>query len=107
MFEAVEGLLDEHAELERQLADPDLHTDQSRSRTLGRRYAELTPMTPSFRLWRLVPPNRTTVPGWPMPPGTKSAALPAVIRGARRGPRRTQPPMKPADTQQCEGQFPS
>src|SRR3954454_756293 len=52
MFEAVEGMLDEHAELERQLADPDLHTDQSRSRTLGRRYAELTPIVETYRAWR-------------------------------------------------------
>ncbi len=31
----------EHADLERALADPDLHADQDRARALGRRYAEL------------------------------------------------------------------
>ncbi len=34
----------EYAELERELADPAVHTDQARARTLGRRYAELAPI---------------------------------------------------------------
>jgi peptide chain release factor 1 len=37
-------LLDEYAELEKQLADPAVHADQSRARKLGRRYAELSPV---------------------------------------------------------------
>jgi peptide chain release factor 1 len=42
VFEAVQGLLDEHARLEAELADPAVHADPVRSRALGRRYAELT-----------------------------------------------------------------
>jgi peptide chain release factor 1 len=38
------ALTAEHAELERALADPGLHADQARARTLGRRYAELAPI---------------------------------------------------------------
>src|SRR6476660_2457096 len=34
----------EHNEVERALADPAVHTDQARARTLGRRYAELSPI---------------------------------------------------------------
>src|SRR4051794_2443793 len=52
MFEAVESLLDEHADLERQLADPSVHSDQAKSRTLGRRYAELSPSVDTCRMWR-------------------------------------------------------
>ena len=40
----LEGLLAEYAELERRLADPDVHADQAGARKLGRRYAELTPV---------------------------------------------------------------
>jgi peptide chain release factor 1 len=39
-----EQLLAEHAELERALADPEVHGDQARARALGKRYAELTPV---------------------------------------------------------------
>ena len=39
--ESLPALLAEHADLELQLADPSLHTDQARARRLGRRYAEL------------------------------------------------------------------
>src|SRR5690606_6326374 len=41
---ALQGLLDEYAELERQLADPAVHADAVRARKLGRRYAELKPI---------------------------------------------------------------
>ena len=34
----------EHNEVERALADPAVHSDQARARTLGRRYAELSPI---------------------------------------------------------------
>ena len=35
-------MLAEHAEIERELADPAVHADQTKARALGRRYAELT-----------------------------------------------------------------
>jgi peptide chain release factor 1 len=39
---AVQALLDQHAELERQLADPALHADPDTARKVGRRYGELS-----------------------------------------------------------------
>ncbi|MBA3618449.1 MAG: peptide chain release factor 1 [Acidothermales bacterium] len=48
-LEGLHGLLAEYAELEQQLADPAVHTDQARARTLGRRYAELTPVVETAR----------------------------------------------------------
>ena len=39
---AVQALLDQHAELERQLADPALHADPGTARKVGRRYGELS-----------------------------------------------------------------
>ncbi|HKR52145.1 MAG TPA: peptide chain release factor 1 [Pseudonocardiaceae bacterium] len=39
---AVQALLGQHAELERQLADPALHADQDTARKVGRRYGELS-----------------------------------------------------------------
>jgi peptide chain release factor 1 len=40
--ESLPALLAEHAELERKLADPSVHTDQALARRLGRRYAALS-----------------------------------------------------------------
>ena len=42
MFESIHGLLDEHAELQMRLSDPEVHADQGLARKLGRRYAELS-----------------------------------------------------------------
>ena len=43
------ALLDEHAALELELADPAVHADQSRARRLGRRYAQLAPIVETAR----------------------------------------------------------
>ncbi|RAJ63248.1 peptide chain release factor 1 [Streptomyces sp. Amel2xB2] len=52
MFEAVEELIGEHAELEKQLADPAIHADQARARRLNKRYAELSPVIATYRSWK-------------------------------------------------------
>ena len=52
MFESVEALEAEYADLERRLADPDIHGDQAAARKVGRRYAELRPVVATFREWR-------------------------------------------------------
>ncbi|GAA1900208.1 peptide chain release factor 1 [Streptomyces sodiiphilus] len=52
MFEAVEELIGEHADLERQLADPAVHADQARARRMNKRYAELTPVIAAYRAWK-------------------------------------------------------
>jgi len=52
MFDQIEVLVDEYADLERQLADPSVHADAGRARTLGRRYAELGPIVTAYQQWR-------------------------------------------------------
>jgi peptide chain release factor 1 len=52
MFEAVEELLGEHADLEKRLADPAVHADQAEARRLNKRYAELTPIVATYRAWK-------------------------------------------------------
>ncbi|MFE3453241.1 peptide chain release factor 1 [Nonomuraea sp. NPDC059194] len=45
----LDELLSEYAELEQQLADPAVHADQNKARTLGRRYRQLTPIVGTYR----------------------------------------------------------
>ncbi|HWJ83174.1 MAG TPA: peptide chain release factor 1 [Nocardioides sp.] len=52
MFDAVEGLLAEHAELEQKLALPETHADPRLARTLNRRYAELGTIIGAWRDWQ-------------------------------------------------------
>jgi peptide chain release factor 1 len=52
MFEAVEALVAEHAELERALSDPALHADQSRARAVNQRYAELSAIVRTYHEWQ-------------------------------------------------------
>jgi peptide chain release factor 1 len=52
VFDRLGELADEHATLERDLADPGVHADQDKARALGRRYAELTPVVTAYRAWQ-------------------------------------------------------
>ena len=52
MFDRVGELVSEHAQLEHALADPGIHADQDRARTMSRRYAELTPIVSAYREWQ-------------------------------------------------------
>ncbi|WP_110182588.1 peptide chain release factor 1 [Nocardioides solisilvae] len=52
MFEAVEGLVREHAELEQRLGAPETHADQRLAKTLNQRYAELSSVLAAWREWQ-------------------------------------------------------
>jgi peptide chain release factor 1 len=60
MFENVQGLAEEHADLERRLAEPDVHSDQALARNLGRRYSTLTPIVETYRAWQRASEDLTT-----------------------------------------------
>jgi peptide chain release factor 1 len=45
----IDALLAEHADLERQLADPNLHADAGAARRVGRRFARISPFVGTFR----------------------------------------------------------
>ena len=51
MFDQVQTLVDEYVDLERQLAEPEIHADQTKARALGRRYAELGPIVSTYQRW--------------------------------------------------------
>jgi peptide chain release factor 1 len=45
----IDALLAEHADLERQLADPNLHADAGAARKVGRRFARIAPIVGTYR----------------------------------------------------------
>ncbi len=47
--QAIDALLAEHAELERQLSDPELHSNAANARKVGRRFAQLAPIVATHR----------------------------------------------------------
>ena len=52
MFDAVEGLVAEHADLEGKLAAPETHADQRLAKRLNQRYAELSAIVRTWREWQ-------------------------------------------------------
>ncbi|HEY0888368.1 MAG TPA: peptide chain release factor 1 [Nocardioides sp.] len=51
MFEAVEGLIEEHRELEGRLGAPETHADARLAKQLNQRYAELSAIIAAYREW--------------------------------------------------------
>src|SRR6202789_2114303 len=47
--QAIDALAAEHADLERQLSDPELHNDPGNARKVGRRFAQLAPIVATHR----------------------------------------------------------
>ena len=47
--DAVDAVLAEHADLERQLSDPELHSDAANARRVGKRFAQLAPIAATSR----------------------------------------------------------
>ena len=47
--QTIDVLLAEHADLERQLADPELHAKPDQARRVGRRFARLAPIVATYR----------------------------------------------------------
>jgi len=60
VFERLADLAAEHAQLELDLSDPSIHSDQDRARTLSRRYGELTPIVQAYAKWLQVSADEAT-----------------------------------------------
>jgi len=54
VFEAVEGLLDEHRDIEGRLAEPETHADPRLAKQLNQRYAELSSIIGAWREWHSI-----------------------------------------------------
>jgi len=52
MFDSINALLDEHAELTEKMGDPAVHADQARARKIGRRFAELEKIVKAHNHWK-------------------------------------------------------
>jgi len=51
-FASVHALLAEYDVLEREMADPSIHSDQGKARQLGKRYAAIGPVIAGYRAWK-------------------------------------------------------
>ena len=107
MFEAVEGMLAEHAELEPRLGAPETHADARLAKELNQRYAALSSIIGAWRDWQTLGDDlgaarelasrglrrspRRSEALWPAAPRGRGAAAPAA-RAARRGRRQGRDP---------------
>jgi len=82
VFERLADLAAEHAQLELDLSDPAIHSDQDRARTLSRRYGQLTPIVHAYSEWLQVSADEATARE--LAPEDASFAVEALQLAARR-----------------------
>jgi len=82
VFERLADFAAEHAQLELDLSDPSIHSDQDRARTLSRRYGELTPVVQAYAEWQQVSADEGTARE--LAPEDASFAAEALQLAARR-----------------------
>jgi peptide chain release factor 1 len=82
VFERLADLAAEHAQLELDLSEPAIHSDQDRARTLSRRYGELTPIVHAYTEWKQVSADEATARE--LAPEDSSFAAEALQLAARR-----------------------
>jgi peptide chain release factor 1 len=87
-FGAVRPLLAEHAEIERALADPGVHADAGRARSLGRRYAELNQVVGAYREWQQATDDAEAAAELAAEDDSFAAELPALRASAPAAPAR-------------------
>ncbi|GAA1862060.1 peptide chain release factor 1 [Myceligenerans crystallogenes] len=99
-YSAVGPLLEEHAEIERSLADPSVHADPGRARSLGRRYAELNQVVAAHRAWEGAREERETaeeLAGLDDDGGEYADALPALREAEAKASDRLRRVLIPRD----------
>ncbi|WP_432511634.1 peptide chain release factor 1 [Kineococcus sp. SYSU DK001] len=97
MFESVQPLLDEHAELERRLGDPAVHADAGLARSLGRRYAELGQVVEAHSAWRAAVGDAEAARELAAEDAGFAAELPALERAVTEAGERLRRVLLPRD----------
>lgn len=96
-FAAVHPMLAEHAEIEQQLADPAVHADAGRARSLGRRYAELNQVVGAYRAWREAADDAEAAAEFAVDDASFAAELPALEEAAALASERLRRVLVPRD----------
>ena len=96
-FAAARPLLAEHAEIERQMADPAVHADPARARRLGRRYAELGRVAATFREWEAAEQDRADAAELAETDPAFAAELPTLVAAAEQASEKLRRVLIPRD----------
>ncbi|QHT54954.1 peptide chain release factor 1 [Cellulomonas sp. H30R-01] len=96
-YAAAQPLLDEHAQIEAQLADPAVHADAALARRLGRRYAELGRVAQAYRAWRTAADDAEAAAELAEVDEAFAAELPGLQEAARSAETRLRDVLVPRD----------
>jgi len=96
-FAAARPMLDEHARIEQQLADPAVHADPVEARRLGRRYAELGRVAAAYREWSAAEQDRADATELAEVDPAFAAELPTLTEAAAHAADRLRRVLVPRD----------
>jgi len=96
-FSAVQPLLQEHADIERQMADPAVASDPGAMRRLGRRYAELGRIVEAYRAWHAAADDLADAVDLARDDADFAAELPALRHAEQEAAARLREVLAPHD----------
>jgi peptide chain release factor 1 len=96
-FAAARPMLDEHARIEQQLADPAVHANAVEARRLGRRYAELGRVAAAYREWEAAEQDRADATDLAETDPAFAAELPELTAAAEQAADRLRRVLVPRD----------
>ena len=96
-FAAALPLIDEYAQIEQALADPAIHADAGRAKTLGRRYAELRQVNAAYQAWTAAQDDAQAAQEMAAEDPDFAAELPALQLAAQEAEARLRQVLIPRD----------
>ena len=96
-FASAHDMVREYQALEKEMADPAIHSDQGKARQLGRRYAQLGPVVAGYNAWKSAADDLATAREMAAEDASFAAELPAMEEAEAKAAEKLEELLLPRD----------
>ena len=96
-FASAHEMVSEYQALEKEMADPAIHSDQGKARQLGRRYAQLGPVVAGYNAWKSAADDLATAREMAAEDASFAAEIPAMEEAEAKAAEKLEELLLPRD----------
>ena len=96
-FASAHEMVREYQALEKEMADPAIHSDQGKARQLGRRYAQLGPVVAGYNAWKSAADDLATAREMATEDASFAAEIPAMEEAEAKAAEKLEELLLPRD----------
>jgi peptide chain release factor 1 len=96
-FASAHEMVREYQALEKEMADPSIHSDQGKARQLGRRYAQLGPVVAGYNAWKSAADDLATAREMAAEDASFAAEIPAMEEAEAKAAEKLEELLLPRD----------